>query len=222
MTDIILYGNPLSTYTRTARLAFEEKGVAYQLEPVDHQALEYREIHPFGKIPAMRHGTFLLYETMAIAKYVDAAFDGPPLQPSAIAPRAIMNQWISSIIHYYYGSMIRKLVFERFVAPMQGRATNEALVAEGLPEIKHQIGVLEATLNRTPHLVGDDCTIADMLMYPVMFYVNFSPEGQDMVAGAPGVSAWLDRMAERPAVQATIPPIDKMQDDKAQPRAATG
>lgn len=222
MTDVILYGNPLSTYTRTARLAFEEKGVAYELQPVDHQAPDYREIHPFGKIPAMRHGSLLLYETMAIAKYVDAAFDGPPLQPSAIVPRAVMNQWISSIIHYYYGTMIRKLVFERFVAPMQGRATNEALVAEGLPEIKHQISVLEETLGRTPHLGGDDATIADMFLYPVLFYVNFSPEGQEMVAAAPAVSAWLDRMGERAAVHATIPPIDKMQEDKAQPRAATG
>jgi len=221
MADVILYGNPLSTYTRTARLAFEEKGVTYQLEPVDHQAPEYRAIHPFGKIPAMRHGSLLLYETMAIAKYVDATFDGPPLQPTAIIPRAMMNQWISSIVHYYYGSMIRKLVFERFVAPMQGRATNEELVAEGLPEIKHQIDVLEGTLGQTPYLAGEDATIADMFLYPVLFYVNFSPEGQDMVANAPGVSAWLDRMGERASVQATIPPIDKM-DDKAQPRAATG
>lgn len=222
MTGVILYGNPLSTYTRTARLAFEEKGVAYALEPVDHQAPEYRQIHPFGKIPAMRHGSLLLYETMAITKYVDAAFDGPPLQPSDLASRAVMNQWISSIIHYYYGTMIRKLVFERFVAPMQGRATNEALVAEGLPEIKHQIGVLEATLRNTPHLAGDDATIADMFLYPVLFYVNFSPEGREMVAGAPSVSEWLDRMGERAAVQATIPPIDKMQEDKAQKRAAAG
>ena len=221
MTDVILYGNPLSTYTRTARLAFAEKGVAYDLEPVDHTAPAYREIHPFGKIPAMRHGALLLYETMAIAKYVDAAFDGPPLQPTSIVPRAVMNQWISSIIHYYYGSMIRKLVFERFVAPMQGRETNEALVAEGLPEIKHQIGVLEETLGRTPYLAGELSTIADMFMYPVLFYVNFSPEGQEMVAAAPAVSAWLDRMGERPAVHATLPPIDKMQEEKAQ-RAAAG
>lgn len=222
MSDVILYGNPLSTYTRTARMAFEEKGVPYDLEPVDHTAPEYRAIHPFGKIPAMRHGDFLLYETMAIAKYVDAVFDGPPLQPNAIVPRAMMNQWISSIVHYYYGSMIRKLVFERFVAPMQGRAPNEALVAEGLPEIKHQIGVLEATLSGAPHLAGDDCTIADLMLYPVLFYVNFSPEGQEMIAAAPGVSAWLDRMGERPAAQATIPPIDKMQEDQPQARAATG
>ncbi len=222
MSDVILYGNPLSTYTRTARIAFEEKGVPYDLEPVDHQAPEYRKIHPFGKIPALRHGSLLLYETLAIAKYVDATFDGPPLQPSATVPRAIMNQWISSIVHYYYGSMIRKLVFERFVAPMQGRAPNEALVAEGLPEIRHQTGVLEETLSKSPYLAGGDATIADMFLYPVLFYVNFSPEGQELIAEAPGVSAWLDRMGERDAVQATIPPIDKMQEETPARRAATG
>lgn len=222
MTDVILYGNPLSTYTRTARIAFEEKGVAYDLEPVDHTVPEYREIHPFGKIPALRHGSMLLYETLAITKYVDEAFDGPPLQPADTVTRAFMNQWISSIVHYYYGSMVRKLVFERFVAPMQGRAPNEALVAEGLPEIKHQIDVLEGTLSQSPYLAGADSTIADMFLYPVLFYVNFSPEGQAMVDRSPGVAAWLERMGERPAVQATIPPIDKMQDDRPAARAATG
>ena len=38
MADPIVYGNPFSTYTRTARMAFEEKGVAFTLDPVDHHA----------------------------------------------------------------------------------------------------------------------------------------------------------------------------------------
>ena len=44
------------------------------------------EHHPFGRIPAFEHDGFRLYETGAIARYVDEAFEGPALQPKD--PRA--------------------------------------------------------------------------------------------------------------------------------------
>ena len=91
MADIIIYGAAMSTYVRTARMACEEKGVVYDLLEVDHLSDEYREVHPFAKMPAMRHGDFVLYETDAIARYVDEAFEGPPLQPADVRARARMN-----------------------------------------------------------------------------------------------------------------------------------
>ena len=39
------------------------------------------ELHPFSKLPAFRHGEFTLFKTIAIMRYVDEAFKGPPLQP---------------------------------------------------------------------------------------------------------------------------------------------
>mgnify|MGYP000694305839 CR=1 FL=1 len=209
MADVVVYGNPLSTYTRTVRMALVEKGVAYDLEPVDFRAPEYRKVHPFGKIPAMRHGDFQVYETMAMAKYIDRAFDGPALQPDAPRPRAVMDQWISATLDYFYAAMVRKLVFERLVAPAQDRAPDEALVQSALPEIDLQIRVLADALDRTPYLAGEDMTLADLFVQPVLFYVNFTPEGRERLAGTP-ILDWLDRMNARDSAEATMPPIDKL------------
>ncbi len=210
MAEVVVYGNPLSTYTRTARMALEEKGVAYELEPVDHRAPEYRQTHPFGKIPAMRHGDFLLYETMAICRYIDEAFDGPALQPAQAQARARMMQWVSATLDYFYPAMIRKLVFERLLAPVQGRDADEALVAESVPEIEHQAEVLAAALEGRSYLTGEAATIADLFVFPVLFYVNFAPEGRTILDGAPALAAWLGRMSERASAEATMPPIDKL------------
>jgi glutathione S-transferase len=210
MTEVILYGNPLSTYTRTARLALAEKGVDYTLEPVDHRAPEYRKIHPFARIPAMRHGDFVLYETLAICTYVDDAFEGPPLMPSDARARARAFQWVSATLDYLYPSMVRKLVFERLVAKFQGRAPNEALVREGIPEITHQARVLQDTLARAPYLAGEAMSIADMFLLPVIFYVNFTAEGQRILDGAPALGEWLARMSGHASVEATMPPVDKL------------
>jgi glutathione S-transferase len=45
-------------------------------------------IHPFGKIPVMRHGDVTLAESRAICGYVDRAFDGPALTRSSSGSRS--------------------------------------------------------------------------------------------------------------------------------------
>lgn len=88
LNAVILYGFPQSTYVRTARMACEEKGVPYQLESIKLRSDAPRELHPFGEIPVLQNGNFVLYETPAIARYVDEAFDGPPQQPADPSDRA--------------------------------------------------------------------------------------------------------------------------------------
>ena len=87
MPNPTLYGAAYSVYVRAVRMALAEKGVAYTLVPVDVFApggpsAEYLARQPFGKIPAFEHDGFRLYEAGAITRYVDEAFDGPPLQPA--------------------------------------------------------------------------------------------------------------------------------------------
>ena len=92
MTDVTIYGPPHSTYLRSARLALEEKGVDYALEPVEFKSPAHFDLHPFGRVPILRHGDFQLYESMAIMAYVDETFDGPALAPSEPRQRARMIQ----------------------------------------------------------------------------------------------------------------------------------
>ena len=88
--EVTVFGARYSVYVRAVLMALETKGVTYQLEPFDIFAADadreaYRELHPFLKIPAFRHGDFILYEAAAINRYVDEAFIGPALQPVAAA-----------------------------------------------------------------------------------------------------------------------------------------
>ena len=81
MANLEIIGFPQSTYVRVARMACEEKGVAYDLWPAPPHSPEVLAIHPFGKIPAMRHGDFELFESKAIGTYLDRMFPGPHLIP---------------------------------------------------------------------------------------------------------------------------------------------
>ena|SRR5215211_2389494 len=118
MSDPIVYGFPRSTFVNIIRLILTHKGVAYKfhdLEPVmgkpDHLAL-----HPFNRVPLLGHGDLTIYETSAIAAYVDEAFGGASLTPKDIKARARMNQWISAVnSYYYYPYMIYHVTHERLV-----------------------------------------------------------------------------------------------------------
>ncbi|MDP6353296.1 MAG: glutathione S-transferase family protein [Alphaproteobacteria bacterium] len=207
MADVTIYGVPVSTYVRTARLACEEKGVAYDLEPFASQSPEIRELHPWGKIPAMRHGDFTFYETLAITKYIDAAFDGPDLQPRDLKTRAIMNQMISVITSYLYPTMIPKLVIQRLVVPSQGGTPDEEMIAAALPDVDTQLLVLSGMLQDHLYLAGDTMTLADLFALPILFYVNFTPEGRDLIGKSPRILKWMETMGSRPSDKATLPPL---------------
>ena len=58
MSDIILYGDPRSTYLRTARMAAMEKDISHELQAADLSSEAYTDLHPFKKMPSIRHGDF--------------------------------------------------------------------------------------------------------------------------------------------------------------------
>src|SRR5437667_12768595 len=115
MTDVAVLGFPRSTYVHIVRLVLAQKGVAHSFRDLEPEmgSAAHLALHPFNRVPILQHGDFTLYETSAIAAYVDEAFDGPALQPKDARPRARMNQWISAVNSYYYPYMIHPLSHER-------------------------------------------------------------------------------------------------------------
>jgi glutathione S-transferase len=207
MRNVVIYGFPQSTYVRTARMCLHEKGVDYALEPVDLGSDDYRALHPFAKVPAFRHGDVRLYETVAIARYVDGAFDGPDLTPADVVDAARMSQWISVVIDYVYPTLIGKVVLERFAPAIRGRDADEAVITEALPQVEYQLGVLDAALAGPAMLAGDTPTIADFFVAPILFYAAITPDTAALVEARPNLVRWHTEMAERASYQDTIPQL---------------
>ncbi len=71
MTKPEVIGSSKSTYTRVVRMVCEEKGIEYTLTETAIFAPELFTVHPLGKMPALRHGDVCLFESKAIATYLD-------------------------------------------------------------------------------------------------------------------------------------------------------
>ena len=206
MTDVVIHGFGPSTYTWTVRLACAEKGITHELREVEFGSHALKALHPFSRIPILEHGDFRVYESMACARYVDEAFDGPALQPTDPKQRARMEQFSSVLNDYGYGPLVRTIVIHRLVRPNRGEEPDEAAIKDAMPEVENLLGVLEGALSEADYLAGGDApSIADLHFTPCIFWFDKTPEGEATLPRFPTVQAWLQRMTSRPSFAATAP-----------------
>ena len=208
MPDIQLLGLRISVYTRIARLALEEKNIPYTLAEVDIFAdagppAEYLALNPFGTIPSLRYGEFLLYETAAITRWVDEAFSGPALQPGSALERARMNQVIGILDNYTYRPMVWDVYVQRSVIPASGGSADEDLIAAAIPGLETVLDELDRLGEGRPYLLGENLSLADLHAYPMLRYFVETPEGRALLDKFPRLAGWLQHMTLRPSVRAT-------------------
>jgi glutathione S-transferase len=205
-----LYGADYSVYVRIARLALLEKGVAHDMVPVDIFAEDgkprsHLARHPFGKIPAFEHGDFQLYETGAITRYIDEAFDGPPLQPADLRSRARMNQIISIADGYVYPQMVWGLYVECIEKPKRGETADAGRVEKARGIALISLAVLAGLLAEQRWMCGDRLTLADLYLAPMIAYALEVPEFREMFSEHHDLGDWWQRMTALDSFRETRP-----------------
>ncbi len=206
MAELTLIGAPQSNFVWVCRISCAEKGVAYTLEPARPHTPEVDAIHPFGKIPAMRHGDVALCESRAICGYIDRAFKGPPLIPTDPVKAAEVEQWVSLINTTLDPVMVRQYLLGYFFPGTPDGSPNRALIDAALPKMLTQFQVLDRAVAKTGHLVGDSFTLADIDLLPILYYLSKMPESSALLDKTKHVKAYFERHMARPSVKETTPP----------------
>ena len=212
MSDVTLFGFPRSTFVKVAGLILTARNVEYRFHDTEEEMYlpVHLQRHPFGRVPALQHGDFMLYETNAIAAYVDDVFPGPKLTPADPRKRARMNQWIGNLNWYFYPEMIYHVTHERLVYPELGIPSNDLIVQRAMPKVIRALEVMEQELSDgRPFIVGDEITMADYFLLPTLFAFGLAPEGKQTLPKFPRIVAWDNRMDALPTVarfNATLPP----------------
>jgi len=195
-----------STYTRVIRMVCEEKGIDHTLTDVPVGAPELATIHPFGKMPVLRHGDVELFESKAIATYLDRMFPAPFVLPSDPRLLALVEQWVSLVNTVIDRTIIRTYLFAYIVPGTPDGKPNRAVIEAILPELQQQVAVLDRAVAATGHLVGDTFTFADINLMPLLHRLKIPPEGAAALAAAKHLSAYYERHSQRPSFVRTEPP----------------
>jgi len=206
MSGMIVHGVPGSPYVRAALLTLEEKGAPYKLAAMAPGTLKqepHLSRHPFGRIPAFEHDGWMLYETRAIMRYVDAVVLGPRLQPKEPRAAARMEQVMNITDWYVMPQVSMPITANRVVKPRFNRPTDEDAVVNAIPTARICIAEIARLLDGHPWMAGDALSLADLLLAPHLSMFSLAPEGSQILREHENLNAWLARIEARPSMQAT-------------------
>ncbi|WP_373353056.1 glutathione S-transferase family protein [Pseudoroseicyclus sp. CXY001] len=195
--DPVVYGAPSSVYVQAVRIGLSLKGVAHRLHEVDAfarpQAEWFREISPFGKMPAFRHGTVTLYESRAILAYVDAAFAGPPLVPEDALGAARVHLVAALMDAQAYPHWVWGLYMGRDGRKPAGEMARHRAAALTLRDALNDSAGPFLAETAAPSL-------ADCLAAPMANCLAALPEGAEILAPGTPLGRWWQIIREIPEV----------------------
>ncbi len=208
-----IVGPQFSTFVRSVQLCCEEKDIPYTLgtevngHPIHLQSPEHIALHPFGKVPILVHGERHLIETPSICRYLDAAFEGAPLQPTEPWLRAQVDQWTGMLSLYVDQVLVRSYLLE-YVFPKGDSGSVRVDVVKAIePELARVLKLLDDQVSKAGYLVGNAFTIADAISAPMLDYLLGQPAADGFFAKVPNLVAYIHKLRKRPsAVKVLVEP----------------
>jgi glutathione S-transferase len=201
-----IIGASRSTYTWAIRMVCEEKGIEYVLKETPLRSAELFAVHPFGKMPVLRHGDVEIFESKAIATYLDRSFPGPSLFPADARQAALTEQWVSLVNTVIDRTFVRTYLYAYIAPGTPDGSPNRQAIDAVMPDVRQQLAALDKAVAKTGHLVDDVFTFADINLLPILFRLRQAPEGAEALGKATHLAAYLERHAARPSFVRTVPP----------------
>lgn len=196
-SQILILGPAASSYVRTARMTCIEKALPHTLEPFELGGDAHTKLHPWKRVPILRHGELTLIETSAIIRYLDEIGTGASLLPATASDRARMEQTISVINCYLYDSLVRKYALQ-YVLPMQrGAQPDLDAIRANVPTMERDVGFLDAAYAKSRWIAGETLSLADLLVAPIVQTVCMFPEGKAVLARSRHLSRAFDELRVR-------------------------
>ncbi len=187
MQNVEIFGFSPSTYTQTAIMIAYESEAPFSVKPLEFKKSSHLALHPYGKMPVLKHGSVVLYETLAIGAYLDRVFGKSRLTPKGDEQYAQMLSWASVAIDYVYPRLV-------------GAFLADEVSTEDKTAAAEQLKLLDVGLGKKHYFGGDQVSLADLMLYPMVKY------GQDKLTdaqpdGLPALEAWRVRLAQRESVK---------------------
>lgn len=204
MGEVQLFIDYFSQPSRAVLLMCLEGNIPYNVFPIellkgDDSKQELKNVSPMRVVPAIKHGSFSLWESHAILVYLATVFPvGGHWFPLDLQERAKVNfylNWHHLNLRYGCGYYVFKLV-------IKPRFSDEPLAKDQEEELKiiqkRSLNFLEKILTSSEWVARTrEISIADLSCYcelEQLRLINFD------FSVYPSINAWRSKMSKRPAV----------------------
>jgi glutathione S-transferase len=181
------------------RWAAEEVGLPYRTTLLGDgngtlSRSAYRDIQPFGQVPAIEDGQLVLFESGAIVLHI--AERRGDLLPETPAARAHTIQWMFAALNTIEPPIQNLAAIDLFYADQGWAQERRPGAAEA---VRGRLAQLAPCLEGRDYLVGP-FTAADILMATVLRILRHT----DLLAAEPVLAAYKERCESRPAFQKAL------------------
>jgi glutathione S-transferase len=198
---MILYGSSMSPFVRKVLVYAAERGIDLESRSVGigDTGAEFRAASPFGKMPALVDGEYMLADSSAIVHYLEARIPGEGLIPAGPQPRGRVI-WFDEFADTLLMPCLAKMFFNRVVAPVFLKREGNAEVADEAErnELPPLLAYLERTSPADGFLVGEGLTLADVAVASPLANLEYMGAAIDPVR-FPITAAYVERILARPS-----------------------
>ncbi|KAJ3563254.1 hypothetical protein NP233_g9055 [Leucocoprinus birnbaumii] len=205
-----LYGWFASAPALFVAVILHEKQIPFEwievdLAKGDQKTPEFVASNPFGEVPTIDDDGFVMYESRAIARYLDEKYpdQGTRLYPKDVQKRAAVDQAVWAELTQFYRFGVR-ILYETLNKRFFGREPNMELVEEAKKSLLAKMDVYESILSKQRYLAGDELTLADIVHIPVGSRL-IEEAKVDLGEGRPNVKRWFDEIIKRESWQKVKP-----------------
>jgi len=200
-----LFRAPFSTNVERVGLALAHKGLEVESVVISYEDRSpVVEVSGQGLVPVLVDDDVVVPDSVAILRYLDEKWPDPPLFPRDPARRAELDVFLA------WFNEVWKVAPNTIEEELERDDPDHDRVKELAARMHDSLDLFERLLDGRDHLYGEDFSAADCAAFPFLKYAKLrDPEDDELFhrilednlqldGDYPRVSAWIDRVNERP------------------------
>ena len=214
---IDIYWGSGSPYAWRVLLALEYKRLPYtshllQFSKQEHKSPQMLQMNPRGRVPVLRDGEYVCFESLAILYYLDLKYPDPPIFGRSPEEAGTIMRVICEYQAYIepHLATITGAVFSK-TADLRSDAITRAMHAAA-----SEARTIEGRLSKSDWVVGDSFSAVDMVIFPGFQLLKRAlerPEARELASRFmpvevhyPAVGRWVARIESVAGYERTYPP----------------
>ncbi|MDD3434281.1 MAG: glutathione S-transferase N-terminal domain-containing protein [Tepidiphilus sp.] len=194
-----LYSGSVDPFSHRCRIVLYEKGMDFEVTDVDllDKQADVARINPYGRVPVLVDRELVLFEPNIINEYIDERFPHPQLMPPDPILRARARQLLQTLENELFRHM-------RVLEDAQEEAPRE----QARQTIRDQLVQLAPILNRQKYLFGEDYSMIDVAMAPLLWRLEHY--GIALPSAASPIMKYAERLFSRQGFIDALSPAEKL------------
>ena len=163
-----IYGGILSPYVARVVLTARHKGIKHKVIMPEGglKSPEFLKLNPLGKIPTIKDGANVLFESSVIVDYLEAKY-----KKNRIVPAKASDVAKARLLAAVFAEYIQTPTLALF-RQMDPTKRDQAIVDAKVAEVNKGLDVAEKLLSGKKYAAGAKFSIADVYAVPALFFLH--------------------------------------------------